>query len=526
MSSALPPGWAWIAVGDLVSASSDLTDGPFGSNLKTEHYRDSGPRVVRLQNIGDGRFLNDEAHISTPHFARLRKHEVLSGDVIVAMLGSDLPRACLAPSALGPAIVKADCVRLRPDARITSGRYAVAALNSPAVRRQAEQLVHGVGRPRLGLKWFRDLRVPLAPVPEQARLLDALDSCLTRLDAAVASLEAAERKLKAYRASVLKAAVEGRLVPTEAELARREGRSYEPADVLLERILDERRRRWEEAEFAKMKAAGKTPKDDKWKAVYAEPSAPKVSALSSLPEGWCWATTAQLFSFVTSGSRGWAQYYSESGPLFIRIGNLDHDSISLDLSEAQHVSPKAGAEGTRTRVAPGDVLVSITADVGMIALVPDEIGEAYINQHVGLARPVNGLNASYVAWFLAAAHGGQRQFSALQRGATKVGLGLDDIRSVLVPIPPLAEQSRIVDEVERRFSVAADCESTVTANQRRIRRLRQSILHLALQGRLVDQDPADEPADVLLARIRAERVDARAATPTRKGAGKSKRGAA
>ena len=81
---------------------------------------------------------------------------------------------------------------------------------------------------------------------------------------------------------------------------------------------------------------------------YDEPAAPEVCALSPLPEGWCWATTAQLLSFVTSGSRGWAQYYSESGPMFIRIGNLDHDSIRLDLSDIQHVSPPAGAEGTRT----------------------------------------------------------------------------------------------------------------------------------------------------------------------------------
>ena len=139
------------------------------------------------------------------------------------------------------------------------------------------------------------LPVPVAPTPRAAhRIVDAIDSYLTRLDDAVASLERAQAKLKAYRASVLKAAVEGRLVPTEAALARAEKRDYEPADVLLARILKERRRRWEEAELARLRAAGKTPKDDKWKAKYEEPLAPDTGRLPVLPQGWCWASAVQL----------------------------------------------------------------------------------------------------------------------------------------------------------------------------------------------------------------------------------------
>ena len=140
-----------------------------------------------------------------------------------------------------------------------------------------------------------------AATPEQHRIVEAIESYFTRLDDAVATLERVQRNLKRYRASVLKAAVEGRLVPTEAELARAEGRDYEPASVLLERILAERRRRWEEAELAKMKAKGKTPKDDKWKAKYKEPVAPDTSNLPDLPEGWCWATVEQLASTVATG---------------------------------------------------------------------------------------------------------------------------------------------------------------------------------------------------------------------------------
>src|SRR4051812_46437547 len=100
----LPAGWAMATVEELATADG-VTDGPFGSNLKTEHYTDAGPRVVRLQNIGDGVFRDERAHISEEHFARLEKHSVLAGDVLVASLGEILPRACLAPTNLGPAIV-------------------------------------------------------------------------------------------------------------------------------------------------------------------------------------------------------------------------------------------------------------------------------------------------------------------------------------------------------------------------------------------------------------------------------------
>jgi type I restriction enzyme S subunit len=187
---------------------------------------------------------------------------------------------------------------------------------------------------------------------------------------------------------------------------------------------------------------------------------------------------------VTSGSRGWAKYYSEEGAVFLRIGNLDHESISLDLGNLRRVNPPAGAEGTRTKVEAGDFLISITADVGMIAIVPQDFETAYINQHIALARPVTSICNKFVAWYLASAYGGQKQFLRLQRGATKVGLGLDDIRAVPVPLPPLVEQQRIVAEVERRFSILDELEIAVQVNLQRAERLRQSILHCAFTGKL------------------------------------------
>lgn len=117
------------------------------------------------------------------------------------------------------------------------------------------------------------------------------------------------------------------------------------------------------------------------------PASQESSLNLSVPRTWVLARADDLFSFVTSGSRGWAKYYSSEDALFIRIGNLDHETTALDLRQRQFVAPPESAEGTRTRVRPGDLLVSITGDTGMVGLVPEGLGDAYINQHIALARP-------------------------------------------------------------------------------------------------------------------------------------------
>jgi type I restriction enzyme S subunit len=329
------------------------------------------------------------------------------------------------------------------------------------------------------------IEIPLAPINEQKRIVAEIEKQFSRLDEAVENLKRVKANLKRYKASVLKAAVEGRLTEEWREKHPR----VEPADKLLGRILAERHKKWEEAELAKMKAKGKMPKDDKWQKKYKEPSQADISTLDELPNGWNWLTSDQLFWFVTSGSRGWSKYYSDSGAVFLRIGNLDHDTVSLDLKKVQFVKPPRGAEGTRTRVEENDILISITADVGMIGVVPRSFDEAYINQHISLARSVSSVNSLYIAWYLTSRLG-QNQFIALQRGATKAGLGLDDIRSVNIPMPPFEEQEEIISQMEKRLSVVDEIEIEADKNLKRSVRLRQSILKKAFSGRLIQSKEA------------------------------------
>jgi type I restriction enzyme S subunit len=131
--------WSFIPLGELAAAErNSITDGPFGSKLKTEHYTDAGPRVIRLKNIGDAVFVDAQAHISDAHFATLQKHRVFPGDIVIAALGENPPRSCLVPESLGPAIVKADCIRFKAGPRVLS-KFLNYALNGPTLATMRRQ---------------------------------------------------------------------------------------------------------------------------------------------------------------------------------------------------------------------------------------------------------------------------------------------------------------------------------------------------------------------------------------------------
>jgi type I restriction enzyme, S subunit len=353
--------------------------------------------------------------------------------------------------------------------------------------------------PKINGDAVRSLLVSVPPLHEQRRIVAKLEALQARSRRAREALDAVPPLLEKLRQSILAAAFRGDLTTDW----RAKHKDVEPAGELLKRIRVERRRTWEEAEFAKMRARGKAAGDDSWKAKYKEPTEVDGTVLPELPEGWCWANTDELFSFVTSGSRGWAEYYAEDGPCFLRIGNLDHDGIDLDLSDVQHVRPPAGAEGERTRVRARDILVSITADLGMIAVVPEQLGTAYVNQHIALARPTASVPASYVGLYLSAPRDGKRLLLRANRGMTKAGLGLDDIRSVPVPLAPQDEAVVIVDSALSAVRAIRRFHAQVGARGQDIDQLGRSILAKAFRGELVPQDPNDEPAEAMLQRAEA-----------------------
>ena len=191
----------------------------------------------------------------------------------------------------------------------------------------------------------------------------------------------------------------------------------------------------------------------------------------------------EVSEFVTSGSRGWAKYYADAGARFVRITDLTRDGICLKNDNKQFVSLPDNAEGKRSRLNENDVLVSITADLGSIALIPANIGEAYINQHIAMIRFNNPKQGELMAWYLKSDYG-QKDLLKNKRGGGKLGLGLDDIRDTPVPILTDNVAEAILEEIDARLSVCYSIERTVNDSMQGAEAMRQSILKEAFEGRL------------------------------------------
>lgn len=340
----------------------------------------------------------------------------------------------------------------------------------------------------------------IAPAPEQERIVNEIEKEFTRLDAAVAALKRILANLKRYRASVLKAACEGRLVPTEAELARAEDRDYEPADRLLARILKERRAKWE----------GQSATARKRK--YIEPLPADTSSLPDLPEGWTWASVEQL-GMVQLGRQRSPKNRSKDHPVqYLRAANITEAGLDLSDVYDMEFSPE---EQERYRLRNGDLVLSEASgsadQVGKPAVWRDQLPTCCFQNTVIRLRPVLNLSNYLVVCFKSYYASGV--FAKVAGGVGINHLSAERFSRVVVPLAPIDEQHRIVTEVERRLSVVEELDSTVTAALRRAQRLRQSVLKRAFEGKLVPQGPGDEPASALLERIRAERERAPGRNP-------------
>ena len=328
-----------------------------------------------------------------------------------------------------------------------------------------------------------------------------IEKQFTRLDASVAALKRVQANLKRYRASVLKAACEGKLVPTEAGLAQSEGRDYEAADRLLERILSERRARWDSQE----KRRGK----------YKEPVAPDTTDLPKLPEGWGWCSVGQLASVGTGSTP------LTSKPQFYQGGTVPW-TTSAALNSPYVTTPngfvtvQAARECNLSIYLPHTLLVAMYGEGRTRGKCSELLIRSTINQAIAAITMEDSAShcRQYTKLFLTRNYEETRRLSS---GGVQPNLNLGLVRQLAVPLPPIAEQRRIVAEVDRRLSVIQQAESAVEANLARAERLRQSILKQAFSGKLVPQDSNDEPASVLLERIRAEReAAADAAKPKRR----------
>jgi type I restriction enzyme S subunit len=386
-----------------------------------------------------------------------------------------------------------------PESTAVLSRFLKYRLNAGDFVRFASRINTG-DRPRVDFDQIKVFETWLPPKEEQSRIADTLDELFSDLDAGVAALERVREKLKLYRASVLKAAVEGTLT-TEW---RAQHPHAEPASELLKRILAERRRGWEQSQLRKFKEKGQEPPKN-WKQKYEVPLAPDITNLPALPDGWCWATVDQCSSLIQYGSSAKTGDDRRGVPV-LRMGNLKSDG-RMTTNDLKYL-PVDHPEFPDLLLAQGDLLFNRTNSaelVGKTAVYSGLPAPCSFASYLIRVRPIAGLAPAVLMLSLNSGFGRAWIKKVVNQTVGQANVNGTKLAAFTLPLPPLAEQEAIVEAVEDHSSIIDHLESDLDAKLKSATSLRQAILRHAFTGQLVPRDPKDEPASELLKRIAAER---------------------
>jgi type I restriction enzyme S subunit len=496
---ALPPGWSWTAVEQLIH-NFDGRRIPIKSKDRSKrpgpypYYGASGIIDSINDFIFEGDFLliaEDGANLlsrSTPIAFQASGRFWVNNHAHVVQLRGGIPLA-----------------------------YLEHYLNGTTL----QFFITGTAQPKLNQLNLHRIPVPLAPLNEQLRIVDKIEELFSDLNAGVEALNRAKANLTLYRIAILKDAVEGRLTAQW----RAEHPHTEDASHFLSQLLIRRRQKWESEQFGKLVAAEKEPPRN-WRDKYIDPSPPDLTGLPDLPQGWCWASIEQLSVLSEYGTSVKCDY-GANGPPVLRIPNIAAGLIDLDnLKCATQPLPLTEDQALQY----GDMLMCRTN--GSLNL----LGKAAVVRN---AMPGLCSFASYLLRFrfadptflalwvhVVVSSPSGRQF--IERNAPssagQYNISLSLIHRMPIPLPPAAEQERILSEVEERLSVIGVSEKQIQANLLRSAQVRQSILKQAFEGKLVSQNSQDESASVLLDRIHSQRDAANessASTKLRKSKGTS-----
>ena len=519
----LPQTWTVATFGEVGSYIN-------GRAFRPSEWEETGRPIIRIQNLtGTGSTYN---YCSKPVED---KYLVRDGDLLIswsATLGAFIYRG-------EEAVLNQHIFRVESYVNKKYLYFLTLAFLESLKRK-----VHGSGMQHITKGKFEESQIPIAPINEQRKIVEKLEEFFTQLDAGVAALKRAQTNLKRYKASVLKAACEGRLVPTEAELARAEGRDYEAASVLLERIRAGRRKKWEEEEWeklvdkskqkavkARLKVAGRSlkrgeklsheewqdipqeaytkylSKDEMWKEKYKEPEGPGLEESWDLPQGWVWATLEEL-SWDSGYGTSQKCTYESNGPPVIRIPNIVRNSLNLeDLKFA--TCPSELSQGRV--IAPGDLLIIRTNGsrnlIGRSALVrKDLIPEHYYASYLIRYRLLNDNDVD--KWISAVWNSPIIRQQIVKFASTSAGqynMNIGSLNRLCIPLPPIQEQKRVMSQIDLILSQIQELESVCITGYMRANSLRRAILQKAFCGGFSMQDPEDEPTSVLLDRIKTMR---------------------
>ena len=474
----LPEGWANTSLGSISTRPQYGWTTPATSAA-------TGLKLLRTSDIS--REAIDWSIV--PYCKRLpsnaERYLLQSGDIVISRAGSVGISHVLGDCP--PAVFASYLIRFRPLDNIPS-EFIGLFLRSESYWAAVRDDSAGIVVDNINASKLAALELPLPPLAEQHRLVETIEKLLKRVSAASDRFAKVPAILRRFRQSVLAAACSGRLTEDWREFHR----PLSAPGALIRRNTDL-------TETGSSK--NQSPADVR-------------NGIDDLVPGWDAAKLGDLLSVVTSGSRGWAKHYARTGPFFIRAQDINADRLILN--NTAHVSPPPRAEGLRTRVQIWDILVTITgANVTKSALINTPIGEAYVSQHVALARPAMPEIARWLhLWIISEAYG-RAQLLQSAYGAGKPGLNLDNIRELVVALPPLDEQREILNRVDSLFAMVEQLERRFTRGLARAESLTEAILAKAFRGELVPTEAelarvegrSYETAEALLARIASDQTN-------------------
>lgn len=368
----------------------------------------------------------------------------------------------------------------------------------------ANQNVNGTQHPRVSFQSLSEFPLQIPPLNEQRRIVEKVEALMARSRKAKEALDAIPKLIEQFRQSVLAAAFRGDLTTDWRE----QNPNIEPASILLERIRKERRKKWEQTELEKMKAKGKEPLTDDWNQKYKEPELVDESKLPELPDGWCWVRWNQL-GYCQNGRAFPSNEYQDQGVKLLRPGNL-HMSGYIEWNEKNtRFMPENWLENHPDfLISENQLVINLTAQsladefLGRVCLTGE--GEnCLLNQRIARLTP-SIISPRFCLWLFKSPIF-RRYVDELNTGSLIQHIFTSHVDNFVFPLPPLEEQQEIIRKIEHKLKIIEAITQTTNSSLRNIPDLNQSILSKAFKGELVEQDPNDEPASVLLERIQKER---------------------
>ena len=482
---------------DLLVALGELADEPVAQTGPTSDFV-----YIDISSIDrETKKISDPKPMALSQAPSRAKQVLKAGDVLVSMTRPNLNAVALVPAHLDGAIGSTGFHVLR--SRWLHPDFLVALVQTQSFIDAMSAVVQGALYPAVRPRDIAAYAFTFETPVQQTRIVAKLEELLSDLDAGVAELNAAQKKLAQYRQSLLKAAVEGALT---AEW-RTQHQPTETGAQLLQRILQERRARWEARQLAKFAEQGKTPPKD-WQKKYPEPVQPDTTDLPELPQGWVWASLDQLAldsSYGTSVKCG----YESQGASVLRIPNVIARKLVLD--DLKFASQPLDLHKSEY-LAPGDILVVRTNGsvslVGRAAEVTEPLpGDFYFASYLLRVRCLEtSVVHRWVSALLASRQGRSWIESRAASSAGQHNLSLSTLLTIPIPLPPIVEQAEAMNALEAVLLSVSEQEQFLDKSLQQSTAQRQNILRAAFSGQLVAQDPHDEPASVLLERIRAERA--------------------